>query len=166
MKLTLTAAQQATVDTLKAKLEDALADGAGSIPALPQYKDGPLSAEAKTSIKDSFALQFAAFIQASVNPWTEMTLAAGWTALGGGTYHTPSYRLEGDRVHLRGAVTSILTGTTVTTLPEGYRPAKKMALTAVSFGETATPVVVYVDTDGSVIAPAGTICLDAVSFPV
>lgn len=164
MKLTLTDTQQAIVDALRYKLDDGLANGMGTEGGLQGY--AALDATAKNTIKHALALQFAAYMQAAnrATEWADMTLVAGWTALAGGTYHTPSYRIEGDRVWLRGAATTILTVTTIATLPEGYRPTKAVTVLGVSLGGTTAPVVVTVNADGTVVAPTGTIALDGVSF--
>lgn len=60
--------------------------------------------------------------------WLTLTLGTGWTATAG---HTPQYRKFRGMVYVRGAVTnSASTGTTIGTLPAGYRPSAQQFIGA------------------------------------
>lgn len=76
---------------------------------------------------------------------------------------TPAYRKVGNRVQLRGRITSGTANTTAFTLPATYRPATNQSLVSVS----NTPAVnqVSVDTSGNVTPQLSvTTSLDCVSF--
>lgn len=88
-------------------------------------------------------------------PWTELTLASGWTAYS--TARTPKYRRVGSLVEIRGAVkpnaeTSLGTSSvTFGNLPQGCRPAN-MEVTAICQGSGVKEWLLTVDTDGNVCA--------------
>ena len=88
-------------------------------------------------------------------PWTELTLASGWTAYS--TARTPMYRRVGSMVEVRGAVkptaeTSLGTSSvTFGNLPPGCRPVN-MEVTAICQGSGVKEWLFTVDTDGNVCA--------------
>lgn len=66
--------------------------------------------------------------------WTNLTLAAGWVFYGGG-FTTPQYTKGSDNiVSLKGLIRSGTTtaGTTITTLPVGFRPKERILYTVSS----------------------------------
>ncbi len=97
--------------------------------------------------------------------YTDLSLGAGyeWDAAGdGATYHPPGYTKVGDRVYLRGKVTlsgthadnTTVNNTTIGTLPVGYRPTRRKAMT--TFWDTDTvpyfgTCSVFINTDGTIV---------------
>ncbi len=68
--------------------------------------------------------------------WTTMTLANSWVVYSG-SYSTPQYTKQSDNVvQLKGLIRAGTTtsGTTLTTLPAGYRPKERILYTTATFG--------------------------------
>lgn len=63
--------------------------------------------------------------------WTTATLGNSWAAFGG-AFATPAYRKFCGTVYLQGLMASGTTGTTVFTLPAGYRPLHELVFIAAS----------------------------------
>jgi hypothetical protein len=96
--------------------------------------------------------------------WTGLSFGSGWGDYGGGE-QTGQYKKIGDLVLLRGLVTrSSGVGTTIATLPSGYRPAAYSRFVQ----ETVSGVGrVDVHPDGTVIftsGGSGWVCLDRIAF--
>jgi hypothetical protein len=81
--------------------------------------------------------------------YTNLTLASGVSATDA---YTPSARIEGDRVFLRGSITpssTVTTGTTIFTLPAGMAPAGAIYLSAVAAQATTSyPTLLEVQSSG------------------
>lgn len=102
--------------------------------------------------------------------WTDLTLASGFTAYGAG-FNTPSYYKGSDgRIHLRGRVKTagVYTGSTMATLPAGYRPVADESFVV---GQSVTSGYGRVDVNdiGTIVqqtttATNGWVSLDGVSF--
>lgn len=56
--------------------------------------------------------------------WTAATLSGAWVAYvgGGGYYNGLRYRKVGDMIHVQGMVKSGAVGSSIATLPSGFRP--------------------------------------------
>jgi len=89
------------------------------------------------------------------------TFASGWSA----GSSPPRFWKSGSRVYLAGIPTGNVgaSGTSVFTLPAGYRPTSTYRLTT---SDGATIRFVTVNTDGTVVASAPNLWLDGVSFDV
>lgn len=61
--------------------------------------------------------------------WTTATLGNSWTsyALSNPVYNDPKYRRKNNRTQIDGGIQNGTTGTTIFTLPAGYRPNKRQA---------------------------------------
>lgn len=103
-------------------------------------------------------------------PWEAATLQTGSVVSGA---YTPSYYTNNGNVYLRGAVSGWTkgSGTPMFTLPSGYRPAKTVYLSSVSYSTTsdAQGTVVVVGTNGAVyvysaVATKTNVILDGLSF--
>lgn len=101
--------------------------------------------------------------------WQTPTLLNGWVAYGS-PYAPAAYYLgpEG-KVHLRGLVKSGTPGSTIFTLPAGYRPETKLLVATVgSAGSGDVVMTVIINTDGTVVSnhsSANTyVTLDNISF--
>lgn len=72
------------------------------------------------------------FTSASMAPaWTSVTYVNGWVDYNSATYNGLQYRLEGNRVWLRGVIknpTTSAVSVSIATLPTGYRPIKTKML--------------------------------------
>jgi len=92
-----------------------------------------------------------------VTTWTNFTLLNSCTAYGGG-FAVPSYRKNGDVVECRGLPKApaggLAAGTTICTLPAGFRPPLMVRFAAVGMPTGATNdafVSLTVDTGGNVV---------------
>ena len=98
--------------------------------------------------------------------WTGLSFGSGWASYGGG-FNSGQYKKVGDIVFLRGLVARTSgVGTTIATLPSGYRPAAQCV-----FITNATDAFGRVDvqTDGVILLNNGTptyVQLDGLSFSV
>lgn len=99
--------------------------------------------------------------------WTNLTLESGWTWYGT-IYSTPQYKKGTDNiVSLKGLLRAGTTtaGTSLTTLPVGFRPKERLLLTSVS---TDAHTRVDIQPNGIVTAQGGTIgvwvSLDGINF--
>lgn len=115
---------------------------------------------------------------AAAETWHTASLGAGWTT--SGSDQVPRYRLEGTAggvVRLDGTVYSTganAIGTTMFTLPIGYRPTERRRYTGLTNGSpyAAGQSTVMVNTNGTVVNEVATtaasqqICLDGITFPV
>jgi hypothetical protein len=113
----------------------------------------------------------------STDPWHGMTLANGWTVGSAGS-QPPSYRFMAPNiVHITGTLNAgtLTNGTTIATLPLGYRPLFITTTSSqpmyVSGGSAVTlPPVVYIDSSGNVKiynVPTGTVAIQFnVTFPL
>ena len=97
--------------------------------------------------------------------WQALTLAGGVTSSG----YTPSARLEGDLVRLKGAMVGTVTaGSTWATVPSGLRPS--VALGFIVWVSTVTPsaTLMGMSTAGLLTLPvspgASTVSLDDITF--
>jgi hypothetical protein len=104
-------------------------------------------------------------------PWAAATLTNGATVVSGA--YTPSYYENNGNVYLRGAVSGWTkgSGTPIFTLPSGFRPAKTIYLSTVSYTSTsdAQATVLVVTTAGatyaySAVAAKTNLMLDGLSF--
>lgn len=95
---------------------------------------------------------------------TAVTFAGAWVNFAAGLHTVAYYKDGGGRVHLRGAAKSGTIGTTIFTLPVGYRPTAVLLFPVVSndaFG------FARVESDGDVLAQGGSnvyFSLDGISF--
>ncbi|WXW92557.1 tailspike protein [Streptomyces phage Enygma] len=105
-------------------------------------------------------------------PWEAATLQTGGVVSGA---YTPSYFSSNGNVYLRGAVSGWTkgSGTPMFTLPSGYRPAKTVYLSSVSYSTTsdAQGTVLVVGTNGAVyvysaVAAKTNVMLDGLSFSI
>lgn len=81
---------------------------------------------------DAAEVQIAALQAATADSgWVGMTLAGTW-AYYGAPFATPAYRKIGQQVFLKGLVKDGTPGTTISTLPVGYRPTEQRLFTAVN----------------------------------
>lgn len=102
--------------------------------------------------------------------WTNVTYQNGWIDSDSVNHNTVGYRKEGNRVWLRGLCKNPTASvTTMYTLPSGYRPLKRKAITSV----LASGVVCYlfINTDGTVVTSTypttnNAVTFDAVSFEI
>jgi hypothetical protein len=99
--------------------------------------------------------------------WITPTLLNSWVAYGS-AWSTPAYRKIGNVVYIKGLIKggTITTGTTLFTLPVGYRPLQDMHIRTVSAGLFAY-IQIYANGD---VKTAGTtsatyLSIDAISFP-
>lgn len=103
---------------------------------------------------------------ATINPWNDIAYGTGWTTYANGYYH-PSYRLLGGFVHLRGNIKrSSGTGTTMATLPSGFRPLEKVRLPVLTDTGMGS---ILIATDGDIkwlSGGTGWMILDSLSFAV
>lgn len=94
----------------------------------------------------------------NITAWTALTLTAPWTNLGSG-YQNAQYRMNDDVVEIRGVITGGVLGSTIATLPVGFRPPAKINIsTNVGF---ASPSMAVLDISASgaivlTIAPGAT----------
>lgn len=104
-------------------------------------------------------------------PWAAATLTNGAAVVSGA--YTPSYYENNGTVFLRGAVSGWTkgSGTPIFTLPSGFRPAKTIYLSTVSYSSTsdAQATVLVVTTAGatyaySAVAAKTNLMLDGLSF--
>jgi hypothetical protein len=92
----------------------------------------------------------------SLGPWTNLSLGSGWSNYGSG-YGLARYRKFRDDVHLEGLVLhgSGGVGTTVGTLPSGFRPAsgsrKIFHLPANTSVDSSVTARVDIEPDGDVV---------------
>jgi len=98
--------------------------------------------------------------------WTGLSFGSGWTSYGS-SYQTGQYKKVGDLVLLRGLVARTSgVGTTIATLPAGYRPPAQCLYTIhTNTGDGRLDV----QTDGQIILAAGGsdyVQLDGLSFSV
>lgn len=85
-------------------------------------------------IGSSYQSGTANYIASSYSSWTTMTLSSSWVAYGG-VFTTPQYTKTSDNlVTLKGMIRNgtITNGTTLLTLPAGYRPKERLLFTAIS----------------------------------
>lgn len=124
----LTAQEQAYVDLFGPLVKTASADGIGTVPKLQGFST--LTAAQQNAVRDTYQNQMGAFL-ASIRPqWvsTGYTLGTNWTLWGDVTYSQNQVRFYKDitgRVFLDGLVrapASPTAGSTIVTLPDGYRP--------------------------------------------
>jgi hypothetical protein len=98
--------------------------------------------------------------------WTTVLLAGAWVSLtlagsiGAGTGSTPSIRLEGDIVRLKGQPVNntgspMASGLVASGIPASCRPTAAMVVLG-SYGGGATPTPVSITTAGSIFANCGT----------
>jgi len=106
------------------------------------------------------------YLTAPDSDWVNFTYTGTWVDYGGG-YNPGSYRKDAlGYVHLRGLVKSGTDGTSITTLPTGYRPEYRH-LFVVESNDLAGRLDVL--TDGTVIPQAATtnpawVSLDGITF--
>lgn len=67
----------------------------------------------------------------AVPSWTAMSLVNGWAAAA--VRMDPQYRKTGDIVYLRGVVSGGTPGSTISTLPSGYRPVQDILQVSAAF---------------------------------
>lgn len=124
----LTAQEQAYVDTFGPLVKTTSADGVGTVPKIQGFSS--LSDAQQNAVRDTYQNQMGAFL-ASIRPqWvsTGYTLGTNWTLWGDATYSQGVVRFYKDitgRVFLEGLVrapASPTAGSTIVTLPTGYRP--------------------------------------------
>lgn len=87
--------------------------------------------------------------------WAPLTLATGWAVYsgGGGYYSGLRYRKIGDNIQIQGMVKSGAAGSTIATLPVGFRPQYTVmqvceanaagTLAVVLFQDAATGIITY-----------------------
>lgn len=98
-------------------------------------------------------------------PWTAPTLTNAWINFNSGVDSNAGYRLVGDRVELRGLVSSGTIGFSIFTLPAGFRPPKTVRFA--TFSNSALGVLVIAASDGLVNPQSGSnvsFSLDGLSF--
>lgn len=100
--------------------------------------------------------------------WTNLTLQNGAT---GSTGRLPRYTKVGKMVTIEGEIANIAAGTTIATLPAGYRPPNTRHFkTAIVSGTANDGVSIYVDANGAVVVysvgAAQQISLMGISFYV
>jgi hypothetical protein len=84
--------------------------------------------------------------------WTAVTFTNSWVNYGG-AFQTCQYRKVGDTVQLRGLCKSGTAGTSMFTLPAGFRPPASINFTAESNAVFAT---ITITTTGTVVCAGGT----------
>jgi hypothetical protein len=85
--------------------------------------------------------------------WTTLPFQAGWGNFG--TYQLCQYRLEGDRVFLRGLATqTVLANLNIATLPTGFWPKAQELMFTMGFGNTAKDHIQRIE-----ISPAGSLAI-------
>lgn len=107
------------------------------------------------------------FFPSSYTTWSNLTLTGGWVNYGAG-FSTAQYTKSSDNiVTVKGMIKSgtITNGTVVGTLPAGYRPAKKLLLSGVSYDNH---VRIDVGPDGAITlqgnANSNWVSLDNITF--
>ena len=106
--------------------------------------------------------------------WTTFPFAAGWNTFSG--YQLCQYRLEGDRVFLRGLCQqTVLGNVTLGTLPAGFRPPAQALMHTLAFGNTAKDHIQRIEMSPvgvlSITAPVinevqGYLTLDGLSYSI
>jgi hypothetical protein len=103
--------------------------------------------------------------------WTTLTLTAPWANYGFG-WATAAYQKVGDTVRVRGLIAGGTSGSTIATLPAGFRPTGGTITSAqLDFGSGYQTARLDVSTSGVMIAywnsaaPAGYLAMD-VNFSV
>lgn len=101
--------------------------------------------------------------------WTNLTYTNSWVSFDTTNYHPARYMMDANGfVHLSGLVKNGTIGSSLATLPTGYRPAKKV--TFVSFG--GTPEVanrIEITTTGTITilsGPNAYVSLENITFPI
>lgn len=172
-KLQLNNHQSETINSVKDKLESALADGVenpfGSpavdsiVEAMEGYKV-PISPEAtltdddKNAIKGSYMSTFAAFLSAlNGSPWTSVPYSAGWGAWGDQDIYDMQYKKNGlGVVSIRGIArkSAIVTvpPSLIAILPTGFRPSKVLIVAGVNNG---SPCEFRIEPTGAIFATTG-----------
>lgn len=82
----------------------------------------------------------AMYFPSSYGGWSNLTLQNGWTTYSATTFSTPQYTKTSDNiVNLKGVLTPGTTAleTPITTLPAGFRPAKRMIFSVVNLDSFA-----------------------------
>lgn len=130
------------------------------VPPFAGYSD--FSAAIKMAVRQSYASLMAAL---APEAWIDPTLLGTWVAEPG--LQVPQYRREAfDLVRLRGAVQSGTVGTSIFTLPAGYRPPADIRFSIVN-GSTTSPGYITVTSTGSVIFDTSSnsiVALDGICF--
>lgn len=140
------------------QLRGASADGLAPAAALVVFPDGTTMTVSRSG--------------ASLESWAALSLSNGWSAAGS-TWASPVVRRQADgTVHLSGEIApgTLTAGTTITTLPVGYRPAADLTF-RVPGGSSTTGADLYVKSGGTVTIQnvAGTptrVGLAGVRFPL
>ncbi len=78
----------------------------------------------------------------AVVPWINLTLVNGWQAAA--PTMTPQYRKIGDNIQMRGSITGGATGSTIATLPVGYRPFQEFHIPSMGFNGASWVTVAVV----------------------
>lgn len=126
--------------------------------------DFPTTPASETAFRDSMqdiADQLRDYINASLatktqEAWTAPTLVNSWVPTTNVNYESPGYMKDQmGFVHLKGTIESGITttGTTIFTLPVGYRPAKYVAFPAISSadGSSFTVFRITIRSNGEVV---------------
>jgi hypothetical protein len=106
---------------------------------------------AKLTVEDVGPISNFVSVPNPVPSWIQATLVNGWVTSG----VVPSYRRIGDIVYLRGAAsgTAASAGSTILTLPVGYRPPANVNTPVVAASSTLS--FIAIDTNGNVIPTSG-----------
>jgi hypothetical protein len=89
--------------------------------------------------------------------WYTLVMANGWTAAAANM--APQYRKQGDLVNIRGTISGGAPGSTIATLPVGFRPVQDIIQVTAAFMGTWQFAVIQISTNGVFIyhpaSPAG-----------
>lgn len=110
----------------------------------------------------------------AADSWSNMTLQNGWANQDTTNYESASYQKIGNRVYLRGYISGAsATGSTIATLPSGFRPTTKVYRGLSSATNSTSPVAVNIrvaNTGALIISNSpytfSGIFLDGMSFDV
>ena len=78
----------------------------------------------RVSLVPEYTRLMAEKLNKRTGPWLPLPFIGAWTNFGGTAYEAGMYRLNGDRVELKGLIKGPM-GSMICTFPEGYRPLQR-----------------------------------------
>lgn len=137
----------------------------------------PMDAAEQDEARQAFAATICAFLASWDEDWKEIGASGqpafqnSWTNYNASTDSTAAFYKAYDRVYLKGQIKSGGIPSTAFTLPEGYRPDKKMTFPVYSpvVTEAQPPGSLIIQSDGQVKPSTGLntwISLDGISFRI